>query len=56
MAAAMATTCPQVSAKGAAMILAEKNENAENVPRMRTSPVTTVAMEAGLAMTNQVQA
>ncbi len=27
----------------------------ENVPRIRTSPVVMVAIEAGLAMTNQVQ-
>ncbi len=56
MAAAMATSWPQVMAKGTATTLLEKNEKMENVPRIRTSPVAMVAIDAGLAMTNHVQA
>jgi hypothetical protein len=36
--------------------LTEKKEKTVKVPRIRTSPVTTVAIEAGLAITNHVQA
>ena len=56
IAAAMATSCPQVTAKGVEMAFIEKNENIENVPRIRTKPVATVAIEPGFAMTNHVQA
>src|SRR5271169_1275827 len=56
MAAAMANICPQVTANGAETRLTEKNEKTGNVPRIRTSPVTTVATEAGFAITNQVHA
>ena len=56
MAAAMANICPQFTAKGALMTLAEKKEKTGNVPRIRTRPVTTVAIDAGFAMTNHVHA
>ncbi len=36
-------------------MFAEKKEKTENVPRILTSPVTTVATDAGFAITNQVQ-
>ena len=38
------------------MAESEKNANTGKVPRMRTSPVVTVAIDAGLAIRNQVQA
>src|SRR5947209_3212860 len=56
MAAAMATICPQVIGKGTEIMLDEKKEKTEKVPSIRTNPVTTVATEAGFAMTNHVQA
>ena len=55
-AAAIATSCPHMIAKGVEITFAPKNENTSNVPRIRTSPVTTVATDAGLAMTNHVHA
>ncbi len=56
IAAVIATICPQVIANGIEMALFGKNEKIENVPRMRTKPVAIVATDAGLAMTNHVQA
>jgi len=60
MAAAIATICPQITAKGREKIwtrktFPEKKEKMENVPRMRTSPVAIVATDAGFAITNHVQ-
>ena len=41
--------------KGDWMKLWERKSKAAKVPSTRTRPVVRVAMEAGLAMTNQVQ-
>jgi hypothetical protein len=55
MAALIATNCPHVTGNGDEITFAEKKEKTENVPKILTRPVTTVATEAGLAITNQVQ-